>query len=213
MASTGAPAGPSPRPVHTTADHYAALGVSATATRDQIRDAYRRLARANHPDSHGDSSAARMAAINAAWHVLSDPGRRAMYDASRRPVSSGGSSAAGPSRSPFASSAAPMDVAATPGRFPWRFLLVIATIGIAFVIVNAALAEPDAVVPPDNLLEPGSCVSIEDNGDAREVLCNGANDGVVKAFIALDATCPVGTERHRDRQGMGLACVVIGTSG
>jgi molecular chaperone DnaJ len=195
--------------VHTTADHYAALGVSSSATRDQIRDAYRRLARANHPDSHGDSSATRMAEINAAWHILSDPARRATYDGFRQTVS-----AAPPSSRPAtAAPVAPFPPAPVPGRFPWRFLLVIALIGIAFVIANAALADPDPVAPPDNLLEPGSCVLIEDNGDAREVVCNGINDGVVKAFIALDATCPVGTERHRDRQGMGIACVVIGTSG
>ncbi len=200
--------------MYTIPDHYATLGVPASASRDEIRDAYRRLARANHPDSHGDSSAARMAAINAAWNALSDPGRRAMYDASRRSTSAGQASAAGPSSpTPRAAPVVPTPVPATPGRFPWRFLLVIATIGITFVIVNAALAEPDPIVPPDNLLEPGSCVSIEDNGDAREVVCNGVNEGVVKAFIALDATCPVGTERHRDRQGMGIACVIIGTSG
>ncbi len=198
----------------TSPDHYAALGVPVTATRDQIRDAYRRLARANHPDAHGESSATRMAEINAAWHVLSDPGRRAMYDVAKRSTSSGQSSAAGPSmRATSTAPAAPFVAPIPPGRFPWRFLLVIATIGIAFVIVNAAFADPDPVAPPDNLLGPGSCVTIEANGDAREVLCNGANDGVVKALVALDATCPSGTEAHRDRQGMGIACVLIAASG
>lgn len=203
----------------TTADHYAVLGVPASATRSQIRDAYRLLARANHPDSHGDASAARMAAINAAWHVLSDPGRRAMYDASLRGFSTSSSSDRSSSSSASATGgfrpsqpAAPV-APVTVGRFPWRSLLVVLAIGIAFVIVNAALSKPDRVVPPDNLLEAGSCVSIEDNNDAREVLCDGSHDGVVRALVALDATCPVGTEAHRDRQGMGIACVVFGASG
>lgn len=60
--------------------HYEVLGVPADATAAQIRAAYRTAARRLHPDAGG--AAADMRTLNAAWHVLSDPGRRAAYDRS-----------------------------------------------------------------------------------------------------------------------------------
>lgn len=67
--------------------HYDVLGLSARATTDEVRAAYRRAARDHHPDAGGD--AARMSELNAAWHVLGDPRRRAAYDRqlARRPAS------------------------------------------------------------------------------------------------------------------------------
>lgn len=58
---------------------YEALGVEPTATAEEIRAAYRALAREHHPDMGGDGE--RMAAVNTAYAVLSDPERRAAYDA------------------------------------------------------------------------------------------------------------------------------------
>ena len=60
------------------ATHYRLLGVAETASPDDVRTAYRRRARAAHPDHAG--SAADMAALNEAWRVLGDPARRAAYD-------------------------------------------------------------------------------------------------------------------------------------
>ena len=55
--------------------------------------------------------------------------------------------------------------------FPWRFLAGMAAVGIAFVVLGVITYEPSPPGPPDRLLEPGSCVVIEDNGDAAEVNC------------------------------------------
>ena len=63
------------------ATHYQLLGVDADASSDEIQRAYRLLALRLHPDVAPDADPAAMAAINGAWSVLSDPARRAAYDA------------------------------------------------------------------------------------------------------------------------------------
>jgi hypothetical protein len=66
-------------------DYYQLLGVSAGASSEQIQAAYRRLAKAYHPDLNAGSAtaAARMARVNVAKSVLLDPQTRAQYDGIR----------------------------------------------------------------------------------------------------------------------------------
>lgn len=62
-------------------DYYATLGVARDATADEIKKAFRKLARKYHPDVSKEPDAqARMQAINEANTVLSDPEKRAAYD-------------------------------------------------------------------------------------------------------------------------------------
>jgi hypothetical protein len=64
--------------------HYERLGVAPHATHEEIQRAYRRQARAYHPDANPEGSTAdaraAMVAINAAWEVLGDAEKRRAYD-------------------------------------------------------------------------------------------------------------------------------------
>ena len=59
-------------------DYYKTLGVSKNATADEIKKAFRKLARTNHPDAGGDEN--KFKEINEAYEVLSDEKKRALYD-------------------------------------------------------------------------------------------------------------------------------------
>jgi curved DNA-binding protein len=62
-------------------DYYQVLGVPRDASTENIQQAYRQLARKNHPDVNNDPAAEdRFKEINEAYHVLADPKTRARYD-------------------------------------------------------------------------------------------------------------------------------------
>ncbi len=59
-------------------NYYIVLGISSTSSQDEIKSAYRRLAKEFHPDHYGQSSP--FLNIQEAYSVLSDPVRRRSYD-------------------------------------------------------------------------------------------------------------------------------------
>src|SRR5215218_7148238 len=172
--------------------HYETLGVHPDATAAEIRDAYRALARRHHPD-RGPVDDGAMAAINEAYRVLGEPARRAMYDAAQRGT---GSAAVGGSGGAAGAGSAQLRTEPLPPtlpdpRIPWKLMIGMFVLGAAIVLAGAALYRPSDAPAPDNLLEPGSCVVIEVNNDAREVNCSGATDElVVSTLVAMDGECP-----------------------
>jgi molecular chaperone DnaJ len=73
-------------------DFYAELGVKKDATADEIKKAYRKLARANHPDSNPGDTAKheKFKAVAEAYDVVGDPDKRKKYDEMRELYGSGG---------------------------------------------------------------------------------------------------------------------------
>ncbi|HEU5474421.1 MAG TPA: molecular chaperone DnaJ [Actinophytocola sp.] len=81
-------------------DYYGTLGVRPDASSDEIKRAYRKLARELHPDINPDAEAQqRFREVTAAYEVLSDPQKRKIVDMGGDPLGNG---AAGGMRDPFA---------------------------------------------------------------------------------------------------------------
>jgi curved DNA-binding protein CbpA len=94
-------------------DPYSDLGITRDASQQQVREAYRRLAKRYHPDLHPDAATnERMRRVNEAWHVLSSPIRRTQFDA--------GNAAGSRGRTQWAGSPPSAWSAAAPSRASWR---------------------------------------------------------------------------------------------
>ncbi len=179
-------------------NHYEVLGARPDANYATLRSAYRKKMRALHPDAQSSQvNPEEISAVSAAWEVLSRSDRRRDYDKTLT---------IGLGASDVQTAPTPMQVF-EPARFPWKFVLLFIVCGSLVVLVLSLFSSPQPPGAPDNVLQGGSCVNIDAGGDAFEVNCDQPHMAVVERLVPFDAVCPMDTELHRDRQGMGNACV------
>lgn len=216
-------------------DHYAVLGVPPTATTSEIRAAHRRLALELHPDRHGTSegagpdTSARMAEVNEAARVLTDPARRRAYDAQRRPVADPPTSRP-PTATTWTSAAhgdavprGPVSLTASlAGVLPW-----LALVGLLFgIFVFTAFAggpgsdddagdergvdQSPATVAVRDLR--GQCVQLA-AGFTLVVNCATVpHEGRIVVQGSIGAACPEPTIEYVVEQQDALVCVEPGTA-
>ena len=184
-------------------NYYAVLGVTPTASAEQLRAAYREKVRVIHPDSAvaaSPTASLQMAEVVRAWSTLSNPDLRHAYDAEL--FDTGLFDVNSETEDSFP----PTPI--VRGRFPKGLIGSILAIGVVGVLVIDVMSGPVVPTKPDGLLQSGSCVVVDSNKLAIEVGCEVDHYGVVRQLIGFDMTCPSDTEAIRDRQGMGQACVV-----
>ena len=177
-------------------NHYEVLGARSDANYATLRSAYRKKMRALHPDAQSSQvNPEEISAVSAAWEVLSRSDRRREYD---QTLSIG--------HDVFEVQPERVQVY-EPARLPWKLVLLFIVCGSIVVLILSLFSSPQPPGAPDNVLQGGSCVNIDAGGDAFEVNCDKPHMAVVQRLVPFDAVCPMDTELHRDRQGMGNACV------
>ncbi len=218
-----------------TATHYDRLGVSPSASTEEVRAAYRALARRLHPDRLVDASEAeralaerRMREINQAWRELRDPPSRRRYDDDRlaRPRRSSGSSTRsassgghlrGDGRSALDHAedddlveVLPPMTAFTAGvmrHLPWVALVVV--FGLLFVVSAYARAKDPEPVHTGRATA-GSCIDVRPGPATTVVPCSGDHDLRIVRRVVEVAACPARTEPRRLGVDRLIDCVVPG---
>lgn len=213
------------------ATHYQRLGVEPSASTEEIRAAYRQLARRLHPDRLGDTTGPervhaerRMREINESWEVLRDAGRRRRYDEGRlqgpRRPAAATPAPAGPGRA-----VAPVDdddlvdVLPEMGRLgagamrhgPWLVLVLV--LGLIFVGTAYAGGGSDEPAPPQRAgadVVPGSCIDTGPGTVVDVVPCSGPHELEVVGVAATAEGCPPDSEPRRFSNAGAWDCVVSG---
>lgn len=156
-----------------------------------------------------------MAAVNEAWHVLGDAGRRRQYDRGQQEVVA--PRPAPPPRWTPSSDDAPVGdqtgdaVTRAVHGAPLIALLVVL---LAIFVVSAFAAHgartPRSSGASDGLVQVGSCVLVATGEPVLEVPCTEPHDGRAAAVIPLDLACPADTDYYVAPGGTARVCVAKG---
>ncbi|MEO6988597.1 MAG: J domain-containing protein [Aquihabitans sp.] len=208
------------------ASHYQRLGVTPSASTEEIRSAYRALASRLHPDHSTGSSAAeralaerRMREINESWRVLQDLGRRRAYDDSRLTGTGRPQAPRRPSTRLQVAEEVDDDLVdmmppmsgLTAGFYrhgPWVVLVVVFV--LIFVVSAYAGGHDESPAPPEPIAEVGDCIDVETGTDTIVVPCTGAHEFEIVASVARPADCPPGSEGRRFARDGHFDCIVPG---
>jgi hypothetical protein len=201
--------------MRTSPSHYETLEVDEGASPEEVRRSYLELARRLHPDRWIDASEEeraaaheRMQAVNEAWRVLGNAGRRIAYDQDRERVSLGAERATTVGDG-FAFSTGSLfgDDIVVPNRatrllraIPW--VVVVLVLGGIFVYTAYATAPGD---------EAARCVSLEGN-DAVTVPCTQAGARHVQLEVHSVAQCPASTEPFQPAGSPLALCLEVPAS-
>ena len=194
--------------------HYDTLGVSDSAPASEVRRAYLALARRLHPDRWIDASPAeradaerRMQAVNEAWRVLGNPGRRVAYEAERRratePAFRTEPSSDGFSTGTLfdAEDVGPPDIAARIVRgLPWVLLALV----LIVIFVFTAYATSDSPGTPDGAAD---CI-VRRGGLADPVPCDTEGARTVVTEVIEVGQCPAGTEPYQPADRNVALCLL-----
>ena len=218
------------------ATHYDTLGVPRSASMEEIRRAYRQLARRLHPDRHLHSppdeaarAERRMREVNAAWAVLSDGEAKRRYDQALRastvpprPSPGAARAASAPPRPAPTTSPLYGHVDVAPGEGVWRaifrvmpWLVVIVVLGGIFVFTAFAAGSGDS--PAAGRDEPttlptasvGDCVRYASANVLHLVDCATPNQGRIVEKVPNGRPCPPGSDmRYLPAEGL-YACIRV----
>jgi len=157
-------------------DYYDVLGVSPGAGADEIKRAYRQLARRYHPDISGDDRAAVFLEVSRAYDVLSDPARRRSYDSGLRSPDHG----AGPARAEWLTDEVDIDfpsVASVLDRMRQSFFGSVAGRGLrAEIVLSPQEAFWGTTVPLDVPLRR-TCSRCGGRGETWQEWCEPCEGG------------------------------------
>jgi molecular chaperone DnaJ len=181
-------------------DYYDVLGVSPDAGADEIKRAYRQLARRYHPDISGDDRAVAFLEAARAYEVLADPRLRQSYDAGR----TGPRRGPGPSQRDWFADEVAIDfpsVSDLLDRMRYAFFGVSAVEELSAEIVLTPLEALEGTRVPMGIPVRQTCLRCGGRGETWEEWCDACGGcGDVAAYHEVELRVPAGVragERFR----------------
>jgi hypothetical protein len=157
-----------------------------------------------------------MAAVNEAWRVLGDPGRRRQYDWAQSDRAAAAATAAAPPRrvptpEPEQTFSDHTDDVVSHAMRGAPLIAMLVVLLLIFVVTafaaRGAHNSPDGSTQPTGVVEVGSCVLVATGEPVAPVPCSEPHDGTAAAVVPLDLSCPPNTEYYVAPGGRARVCV------